>query len=420
MKPEDRTAGDDKRKADGQAGGLNRAIGLPLLVLYGLGVTVGAGIYVLVGAAASRAGAHAPIAFLVAAGVMALSAASFAELSVRFPVSAGEAAYVLEGLRSRRLSGFTGSLVVAMGIISAAAISRGAAGYIGVFIDLPEAVRVAAVVVAMGAIACTGIAHAVGIAAVMTVIELSGLLAIVAAGLWKDPAIVARLPETWSGLHDMAAWHGVFGASLLAFFAFIGFEDMVNVAEEVEQPERNLPLAIAITIVATTVLYMLVVWVVVDAVPAADLAATHAPLSLAFERMTGAHPYVVTTIAIFATINGVIAQMIMASRVIYGMARQHSLPSWLGVVNAVTGTPLNASLVVVGFCLVMAVAVPIAPLAEMTTRVMLVVFVLVNASLVAIKMRRGQAANPGFRVPMVVPVLGLMTCVLMLLADLIV
>ena len=106
---------------------LRRTLGLGMLVLYGLGVTVGAGIYALVGTAATRAGIHAPVAFMIAAAVMALSAASFAELSARFPVAAGEAAYVEAGLASRRLSLLVGLLVVAAGILSAAAISRGAA-----------------------------------------------------------------------------------------------------------------------------------------------------------------------------------------------------------------------------------------------------------------------------------------------------
>ena len=420
MKLRDIPGNDNQTKTSPPAATLDRAIGLPLLVLYGLGVTVGAGIYVLVGAAASRAGVHAPIAFLVAAAVMALSAASFAELSVRMPVSAGEAAYVLEGLRSRRLSLLVGLLVIAAGTISAAAISRGAAGYIGVFTSWPDAALVAAVVLAMGAIASWGISQAIGLAAVMTVIELAGLLAIVGAGLWKDPAMVARLPEAWSGLGSVTAWHGILGASLLAFFAFIGFEDMVNVAEEVKSPERNMPLAIAITIGVTTVLYMLVVWVVVDAVPAGDLAASRAPLSLAFERITGAPPHVVTTIAIFATINGVIVQMIMASRVVYGLAHQQSLPGWLGQVNATTRTPVNATILVVATCLLLAVAVPVAQLAELTTRVMLVIFVLVNASLVAVKLRAGQSVRPGFAVPLAIPVLGLVTCVLLVVAGLLV
>ena len=125
--------------------------------LYGLGVTIGAGIYVLVGAAVARAGMHAPLAFALAAGLMALSAASFAELAGRFPVAAGEAAYAREAFHSDRLATAVGLLVVAIAITSAAAISVGSAGYLAVFVPLPAPLLIVAVVLAMGAIAVWGV-----------------------------------------------------------------------------------------------------------------------------------------------------------------------------------------------------------------------------------------------------------------------
>lgn len=403
--------------ADGGVPALQRSLGLPLLVLYGLGVTVGAGIYVMVGTAAGRAGINAPVAFVIAAIVMAFSAASFAELAVRFPVSAGEAAYVLAGLRSKSLALLAGLLVLSAGIVSAAAISRGAAGYLGVFVAAPTPVLVALVVIGMGAIAAWGIREAVGLAAIMTLIEIGGLMIVITAGLWRDPSILAALPQALTGLQGAAPWPGVLGASLVAFFAFIGFEGMVNVAEEVRRPERTLPLAIALTLVLTTLLYILVVWVVIRSVPAAELAASPAPLSLAFERLTGASPVFISAIAVFATVNGVIVQMVMASRVLYGLARQDAAPAALGRVNALTKTPLNATILVVVVTLVLAVAFPLDWLADMTTRVMLVIFALVNVSLLQLK-RRGALAPAGFQVPQWVPVLGALSCTGLLIADL--
>lgn len=405
------------RSADAGAPALERRLGLALLVLYGLGVTVGAGIYVMVGTAAGRAGVNAPVAFLIAAFVMAFSAASFAELAVRFPVSAGEAAYVQAGFRSKGLGLLVGLLVLVAGVVSAAAISRGAAGYVSVFVPAPLDVLVALVVVAMGAVAAWGIKEAVGLAAVMTVIEIGGLAIIIVAGLWRDPGILADLPQALSGLHGTAAWSGVLGASLVAFFAFIGFEGMVNVAEEVRKPERTLPLAIALTLTLTTLLYILVIWVVIRSVPAAELLASPAPLGLAFQRLTGASPLFISAVAVFATINGVIVQMLMASRVLYGLARQETIPAWFGHVNAVTHTPLNATALVVGATLLLAVALPIDRLADMTTRVMLVIFALVNLALLAMK-RRGEQPAGGFQVPAWVPVLGALSCTGLLVADL--
>ncbi len=404
--------------AEGQSGPkLKRSLGLGLLVLYGLGVTVGAGIYVLVGAAGARAGVHAPLAFLIAATIMALSAASFAELAVRYPVSAGEAAYVEAGFGSKVLTLVTGLLVVFAGVVSAAAISQGAAGYIGVLVPAPAAFLVTCVVIGMGLIAAWGITEAVALAAVMTLIEIGGLITIVVAGLWQEPAILADLPLAFAVPDFAAAWPGILGASLIAFFAFIGFEGMVNVAEEVKRPERTVPLAIAITLVVSSILYIAVVWVVIRSVPAAELATSAAPLSLAYERLTGASPLVISLIAIFATINGVIVQMVMASRVVYGMARRGALPAALGRIHERTRTPLLATALVVATVLVLAVAFPIDRLADATTRAMLVVFALVNLALLAVKWR-SDGPPPAFEVPSLIPALGAITCIGLLVADL--
>ena len=406
----------DRAAADGPV--LARNLSLTMLVLYGLGVTIGAGIYVLIGAAAARAGSHAPVAFLIAAVVMGLSAASFAELAARLPVSAGEAAYVEAGLGSRRLGLLTGLMVVAAALISSAAIAQGAAGYVGQFINLPETVLTLSVILATGLVAAWGISEAVWVAAIMTVVEIGGLAIIVLAGLWKDPAILARAPEAFVGLGTAAAWPGILGATMMAFFAFIGFEAMVNVAEEVEEPRRTLPLAIGITLVVSTVLYVLVVWVASHAVPRAELAASTAPLSLVFQRLTGASPTLINLIAIMATVNGVIVQSVMAARVIYGMARQGTLPAALGKVHSATRTPLPATVLAVGLTMLAAVALPLEALADLTTQAMLVVFALVNVALLAMKRRGEKAEAGGFSVPMWVPVAGAVSCVALLMADL--
>ena len=199
---------------------LQRSLGLWLSVLYGLGVTIGAGIYVLIAPMIARAGVHAPLAFLLSALAMAPSAATFAELSSRMPRSAGEAAYVHAAFYSNALARLVGLLVIAVAIISAATVSRGAAGYISVFVDAPAALITGAVVLLLGAVTAWGIKESVAFAGVMTLIEVSGLLLIVVIGTIHHPwEFVHRLPETWSGFGEAGAWVGVFGAVLLAFFA---------------------------------------------------------------------------------------------------------------------------------------------------------------------------------------------------------
>ncbi len=397
---------------------LARTLSLPMLVLYGLGVTVGAGIYVLIGAAGARAGPHAPIAFLLAAVIMGLSAASFAEFATRLPVSAGEAIYVETGFASRRLGFVAGLMVIAAALISSAAIAHGAAGYIGEFVKLPGVVLAVAVILLSALVAAWGISEAVWVAAIMTVVELGGLLVIIVVGLWQDPGMLSRAPEAFVGLGSASAWPGILGATMLAFFAFIGFEAMVNVAEEVEEPTRTLPIAIAITLVTATVLYILVVWVASHAVTRAELAAASAPLSLVFQRVTGASPTLISLIAILATVNGVIVQTVMASRVLYGMAKQGTLPPVLGAVHPVTHTPLNATATAAVLTTIAAVAAPLEALADLTTQAMLVVFALVNLALLAMKMR-GETHTGGLVVPMWVPAAGAVSCLGLLVASLV-
>lgn len=402
------------------APGLKRSLSLLQATLYGLGVTIGAGIYVLVGAATARAGMHAPFAFVLAAMLMALSAASFAELAGRMPVAAGEAAYIREGFRSDRLATVIGLLVVAIAIVAAAAISLGSAGYIGVFLPLPEAVLVTGVVLAMATVAAWGIKESVSFAGAMTVIEIGGLVMLILAGMALEPDLVRRLPEAVPPLTDSSAIGGIVGTTLLAVFAFIGFEGLANVAEEVRDPRRALPRAIFLTLAVSTLLYVLVVWVALVSVGPAELAQSKAPMALVFERLTGASPRTMSAIAIVATLNGIIVQIIMASRVLYGLARQGNLPAGLGIVSQTTHTPLVATALTSALVLVLALALPLQHLADLTARLTLVVFALVNLSLVRIKTREragGPRTSANFVAPTWVPWAGFVSCVTLLILD---
>jgi len=397
---------------------LRRVLTLPLVVLYGLGVTIGAGIYVLTAGTAARAGIYAPLAFVLAALVMAPSAGSFAELAGRFPVSAGEAAYVREGFRSKLLSLLVGLMVVAAGSVSAATVSVGSAGYIREFILLPDVVLIPIIVIAIGAVAAWGILESVTFAAILTLIEIGGLLLVIGGGFASDSEILLRLPEVIPPLDDLAPWIGVGSAGLLAFFAFIGFEDLVNVAEEVKRPERTLPRAIFLTLIISTLAYVLVVGIGVLLVPPQELGASEAPLSLVFERTTGLSPTAITLIAIVATLNGGLINMIMASRVIYGLSNQGTLPARLGRVNRVTHTPLLATTLVIAVILLLAIAFPLEWLAETTSRITLSIFALVNLALLRLKLT-GDAPEPDkFTVPAWVPVAGFLSCLALLSSDL--
>jgi basic amino acid/polyamine antiporter, APA family len=391
---------------------LRRRLGLPLLVLYGTGITIGAGIYVLVGAVAGHAGIYAPWSFVLAAMVMGLTVASYAELSTRFPVSAGEAAYVRAAFRSSAFSTTTGLFTAATGVISSAAVTLGAAGYIQQFVDLPQHLIVIAVVVALGSVAAWGILESVVLASVFTVIEIGGLVTIIIAAIYADVPIAATIAH--APPLNASVLSGIAFGSLLAFFAFIGFEDLANVVEEAKMPHRDIPRAMVLTLLISTILYVMVAAVAVSAVPIERLSSSSAPLSLVFRQIAGVSPATISAIAIVATLNTILAQMTMAARVIYGIAREGQLPAFLAKVNPRTGTPLVATAFVVAAIVPMAWLVPLAPLAEGTSLATLAVFALVNLSLLRLRHKGVHSGVPHVIVPIIVPAVGLATCLVMI------
>ena len=396
---------------------LRRALSLPLVVLYGLGVTIGAGIYVLLGATTAKAGIYAPASFVLAAIVMMFSAASYAELSARFPVSAGEAAYVQAGFNSAWLSATVGFLVIASGVVSSSAISLGSTGYIRAFLDVPVTWLVIIIVITLGVIAAWGIMESVLFASLFTIFEVGALLWIVAVGVIENPAIIAELPRVFPAMGDATAWVAVASAGLLAFFAFIGFEDIVNLAEEMERPERTLPWAIFLTLGLGTLIYFMVTAVAVLSVPLDELAASEAPLSFVFGHISGASPVIISAIAIAATLNGVIIQIIMASRVLYGLAKHGTAPAIFGRVHPWTRTPLWATAAVSAVVLTLAISAPLEGLAEWTSRIVLIVFAMVNGALFLLKLKREYAQPGGFAVWIGIPVLGFFTCIALLIGQ---
>ncbi|MEN8174309.1 MAG: amino acid permease [Pseudomonadota bacterium] len=383
---------------------LRRSLSLPLLVLYGLGTTIGAGIYALTGEVARNAGLFAPGAFLLASLLATFTAFSFAEMSSRFPRSAGEAIYVMKGLRAAHLGHAVGFLVALAGCVSGATIVHGFLGYLATFTALPDPLVIAVLVLLLGLIAVWGITESVMLAALFTLVEIGGLLFVMVSArdsLLLLPDYPARLANEWS----IATLTGILGASLVAFYAFLGFEDMVNVAEEVKRVRRTLPLAIILTLGVTAVLYVLLALVAILTVPVDELGASPAPLALVYERATGRHAGIISTIALFAMVNGALIQVIMASRVLYGLARVGALPPWLGGINRRTRTPLRATAAVTGLMMVLALWFPLARLAELTSTLTLVVFSLVNLALWVLKGRE-PAANGTFRVPRWIPFTG--------------
>ncbi|HLA20581.1 MAG TPA: APC family permease, partial [Pseudolabrys sp.] len=355
---------------------------------------------------------YAAWAFVLAGLVMAFTVASYAELSTRFPVSAGEAAYVRAAFQSRSLSTLTGLLTILIGVVASAAVTLGSAGYIAQFVDLPHSLIVVAVVVVLGAVAGWGILESVLLASVFTLIEVGGLFVIIAAAIHADLPIAGALVQPLP--FDAGALSGIAFASLLAFFAFIGFEDLANVVEEAKVPHRDIPRAMVLTLVISTILYVAVAATAISAVSVERLAASPAPLSLVFHEVAGVSPATISAIAIVATLNTILAQMTMAARVIYGMARQGDLPGIAGHVHPRTATPLVATALIVASVIALALTIPFERLAESTSLATLVVFALVNLALLRLRHRRVQSHGPHVRVPLWIPAVGFATCAAMI------
>lgn len=395
---------------------LKRSLGLPLLVCYGLGTILGAGIYVLIAEVGQEAGIFTPLSFILAATLATFTAFSYAELSARFPVSAGEAYYVQQVFGRRWLASTVGYLVVLIAIVSSATISNGFAGYLNVFFSLPDWLTVSVLVLVLGLIAAWGITESVILAALITVVEIGGLLLVIWLGrssLAASPAMLSQWPSQFGPGQGSAVLAGAF----IAFYAFIGFEDMVNVAEEVKQPSRNLPRAIIITLVLSTCLYLLVAVVAVTSLPMDAVTSSRSPLADMVRFYQPGLVPLITAISLLAVVNGALIQIIKGSRVFYGMAKNAMAPAVLAQVSPATRTPLLATALCSALVMVFALALDLVALARMTSFITLLVFTIVNSLLLVLKLR-GGAQTPHFKVPILVPVAGILSCLLFIANEL--
>jgi amino acid transporter len=387
--------------------GLKRSLDLPLVVLYGLGNILGAGIYVLVGKVAGFAGTSTTLAFIIAMIIAAFTAFSYMEMAGRYPVSASVSVYLHKAFDKQWLSVLVGLAMVAGGIASAAALSQGFAGYLHSFVNIPTAVASVGLLVVLGLIALKGIEESAKTAAFFTLIEVAGLLMIIWFG---RGALTSIDVGTIVSIDPTVGVGGLIAGSFLAFYAFIGFEDMVNVSEEAKNPKRTMPLAILISLVVSTILYLLVSIVTTTLVSPGELAKSNAPLSLVLERSGTESVVVLSLIGMIATMNGVVVQIIMGSRILYGLAKQGWLPRQLAQVSRKNKIPATATLLVLSAMIIGTLLLPLVSLAQLTSLLVLSIFCFVNVSLIVIK-RRHEKHDGYITVPMFVPYTGTLLCI---------
>jgi APA family basic amino acid/polyamine antiporter len=385
---------------------LKRTLGLPVLVLYGLGNILGAGIYVLVGKVAGEAGSGTSLAFILAMITASFTAFAYMELASRYPVSASISVYLYKAFNRKWLSVLIGMLMVGGGITSAAALAQGFGGYLSSLTSLPILLSSILLILVLGFITLKGIGESAKTAAIFTIVEILGLLLIIWVG--KNTFTTEGLSNVIS-IDPALGLSGLFAGAFLAFYAFIGFEDMVNVAEEVKKPRLNMPLAIITALFVATVLYLLVVYVATNTVSTQELANSNAPLALVLEKSGGNYVSVLSLIGIAAAINGVIVQIIMCSRILYGLSKQGWITPKLSKLHGKYSTPVVATTLVLVLMIIGTALLPLVFLAQITSLLILVIFSLVNISLIIIKKISNKKSK--ISIPIVFPYLGAAICI---------
>jgi len=393
---------------------LNRHIGLFALVVYGVGDILGAGIYALIGKAAGEMGNAIWMAFLASMVAAGLTGLSYASLGSRYPRAGGASFFTHHAFKSNFLAYVIGLAALSSGVTSMAAGSRAFAGY---FTSLGSSIPVDLVVVAfclvVAGVVIRGIRESMWMNMLCTGIELCGLLLVIVVG-WKFLGSVDYTSAvTVANPAGDLSISLILSGAVLTFYSFVGFEDIINVSEEVKNPESNMPKGILLAVLIASTIYITIALVAVSVIPATQLAASSAPLVDVVKHAAPWFPPIVFAfIAMFAVANTALLNFIMGSRLIYGMANQGLMPKVLAKLNR-RRAPYVSSLAVLGFMLVLALTGNIASLARATSVLLLICFIAVNVSLVVLKHRKGEPKGR-FEIPYAVPVLGALVCALML------
>jgi amino acid transporter len=389
---------------------LQRTMGLPALVIFGVGDMLGAGIYGLVGKAAGLMGNLMWLGFVGAMLAALFTGLSYATIGSRYPRAAGAAYVTGRAYRRAWLTWLVGLAVAASGLTSMATGSRVIAGYLQrLGIDLPTPALAIGVLALVAVVVFRGIRESTWMNAVCTTVEVAGLLFVIAVGVrfWGGVDLSTPPPS----VHDTGDLARVLvQGAVLTFFSFIGFEDLLNVAEEAKDPERNLPIALVVALVVATCIYLAVCVTALAVLTPAELGASKAALvDVVAKAAPWFPPAAFTGVGIFAVANTALLNFVMGSRLLYGMSRQGLLPRALGRVHERRGTPWVAILTLLAVVIGLMLTADIDALASATSLLLLSAFVVVNGALVVLKLRPGEP--PGrFEAPLAVPVVGALLC----------
>ena len=392
------------------AAGLQRVLGLWEVTAGGVGIIIGAGIYVLIGAATAEAGASVWLAFVLAGILSALTGMSYVELASMFPRASAEYEFTRRAFPPW-VAFVVGWLMTAALVIAAAAVALGFSRYLAHFIPIGGRTGALALLVAVGAIAYTGIKQSARLMLALSAVQVGGLLLVIAIGA----------PHV--GDQDLLAGAnagGVLAAAALVFFAFIGFDEVITLSEETHNPARTIPLALLLALGISTALYIAVAVAAVSVLGGDALGASERPLADVFGHVMGGRAAgLVAAIALVSTTNTTLLALTAASRMIYGIASSGALPGSLAKLHPTRRTPVRA---IVLAALVSAAFVLIGDLrlvASVTDVAIYLVFLAVNATVIILRRRQPELPRPlrtpgSIRGVPVLPVLGSGAVLLML------
>ncbi|MFH1623262.1 MAG: amino acid permease [Candidatus Aenigmatarchaeota archaeon] len=395
--------------------GLKREIGFWEATIYGVGIILGAGVYALIGEAAGMAGNSVWMSFAMAALVGLLTGLSYMELISMFPKAAAEYVYVKNAFKSRLLAFDVGWIAIFASVIATAAVALGFAGYLHELVGAPVVLSAIALISVMSVVNFWGIRETTRLNTVFSLVEVAGLVFVVLLALFFGHYGSVDYFEMPNGVS------GVMSGAALIFFAYIGFEDIANISEEAKNPRKVLPKALIAAVAITTVLYVLVGMAVVSLVGWEDLAASKAPLALAVSSVLGGNAFwLMSVIALFATANTVLLGLVVGSRMMYGMARDGSLPGVLSRVHKKRFTPWVSLSVSMALAVAFVFIGQIKVVASVTDMCMLCIFMFVNASVILLRYSMPNAKRE-FRTPLnigkfpVLPLMGMVAAAALLL-----
>ncbi len=405
----DRESGEQETK-------LARRVGPVLLLFFIVGDILGGGIYTLAGKVGAEVGGAIWLAFLTAFVVAFLTACSYAELVSKYPRAAGAALYVNKAFDRPFLTFMVAFAVMASGITSASTLARGFAGdALAEFVDIRVIPVAIAFLLVVALVNARGISESVRVNAALTLIEVGGLLLVIVIGLAAFGEGSSDFGRNLEFKEGVTPFFAVLSGAGLAFYALIGFEDSVNIAEETHQPSRNYPKILFGGLAIAGILYMAVLLVSSTVISTDVLADTSAPLVKVGESgPLGVDPKVFAAITLFALANGALINMIMASRLVYGMSEEGIVPGFFGRVLRGRRTPITAILFTTVLGLILVSTGDLTSLADTTVLLLLIAFTMVNVSVLVL--RRDPVEHEHFRAPTIAPVIGIAAS-LYLIAD---